>query len=229
MIEVRYEDHMGDDLRVVNAARQSFDARHSEWSETPRTKRGRSDSELIVDLANDEHTLPFRHPQITLSGTAPLPVARQLEKHQVGFSWSEISRRYKTTNVTCHKIADWRAAPAEKRQGSGESLPEDVQNTLSAIQWRNIEMCLAQYNEALRMGATPEQARFMLPQSMDVRWTWTGSLLGFWMVVKSRSHPDVQAETREFAQGIAAIVEPLFPRAWLALNATLEPSPSVRS
>jgi thymidylate synthase (FAD) len=218
MIEVAYCGHLGSDLFVVNAARRSFDNQHTEWSETPRGRRGRSDTQLVSDLARDGHLLPFRHPQITLACTAPLPVARQLGKHQIGMSWSEVSRRYKTDKLTFHEIGHWRAAPAEKRQGSGEAIADGaVQNTLAAIQWRNIRRSLAEYEQALEMGASPEQARFLLPQSMDVRWTWTGSLLAWAHLYAQRTHPDAQAETREFALLVADVVEPLFPVSWAAL------------
>lgn len=217
MIEVAYVCHSGSDLLVANAARRSFDNHHTTWRETPRGQRARSDPQLVADLAADGHELPFRHCQVTLACTAPLPIARQLGKHQVGFSWSEVSRRYITKGLTFHQIEAWRAAPEERRQGSGDALDDLTHNTLAAIQWRNIEMCVAQYEEALRMGASPEQARFLLPQSMDVRWTWTGSLLGWWALVRGRRHPDAQTETRDFAVAVETVVAPLFPVSWAAL------------
>lgn len=217
MIEVAYVCHSGSDLLVANAARRSFDHQHAAWTETPRGRRSRSDARLVADLARDGHLLPFRHPQVTLACTAPLPVARQLGKHQVGFSWSEVSRRYKTKGITFHRIDDWRADVADRRQGSGATVDGATHNTLSAIQRRNIERCLLDYEAALSLGASAEQARFLLPQSMDVVWTWTGSLLGWAQLVKGRSHPDAQAETREFAQRVVEVVEPLFPVSWAAL------------
>lgn len=218
MIGVRLVSRMGDDLLVANAARRSFGAEFDAWSDEPRTKRGRSDGGLIADLARDGHFLPFRHPQITLACTAPLPVARQLGKHQVGFSWSEVSRRYKTKGLSFHEIGAWRAAPAERRQGSGCTLTGDANNTLSAIQIDNIARCLADYEAALDLGASPEQARFLLPQAMDVIWTWTGSLLAWSDLCEQRSHSDTQAETREFVAEVSRIIAPLFPVSWVALS-----------
>lgn len=220
MMEVRYVTHSGDDLLVANAARRSFGVEHSEWSETPRAARGRSDRELVMDLAGDEHELPFRHPHVTLSCTAPLPVARQLGKHQVGFSWSEISRRYKTEGLTFHTIAEWRCVPEDRRQGSGFALHTGLQNRLLAMQIANINRCLNDYEEALTIGASPEQARFLLPQSMDIAWTWTGSLLAWATLYNRRRHPDAQAETRAFAEACATVIEPLFPVSWPALTRT---------
>lgn len=218
MISAELVTHSGDDLLIANALRRSFGAGYDAWSEEPRTPRGRSDRQLIEDCAREGHLLPFRHPQVTLSCTAPLPIARQLGKHQVGMSWSETSRRYITKGLTFHEMAEWRSAPADKRQGSGERLPGDVQNSLDVVQRVNIAACIANYEGALALGASPEQARFLLPQSMDVLWTWTGSLLAWAQLWRQRHHSDTQAETREFADNVARIVEPLFPVSWKALT-----------
>ena len=75
------------DLLVVNAARCSFNKNHAIFDH-------KTDTKLINYLAEHGHILPFRHPVCTLRIVAPLFVLRQLGKHQVGFSWSEVSRRY---------------------------------------------------------------------------------------------------------------------------------------
>ncbi len=218
MIHAELVTHMGDDLFVANSLRRSFGVGYDTWSETPRTPRGRSDRQLIEDCARDGHLLPFRHPHITFSCTAPIVVARQLGKHQVGMDWSEVSRRYKTTGITCHDLyGTWRADVKDRRQGSGEELPPDIQTKLAAIQWENIRRCVEDYDDALRAGASPEQARFLLPQAMDVAWVWTGSLLSWAHMYKQRHHKDAQAETREFADQVGKIIEPLFPVSWGAL------------
>lgn len=217
MIQAMYLEHMSSDLGIVNAARFSFGTQYTQWSETPRTKRGRSDRELMYDLARDGHLLPFRHAQVKLACTAPVPVARQLGKHQVGFSWSETSRRYKTGGMTFHHIDQWRAAPVNKRQGSGLPLPAASQRRLEAVAARLEAESRRAYDYALAEGASPEQARFFLLQSMNVDWVWTGSLLGWADLVHKRTHPDVQRETEDFARAVANVIEPLFPVAWEAL------------
>jgi len=71
------------DLLVVNAARCSFDKENKEFDED-------KDKRLINYLARERHDLPFRHPVATLRLHMPIFVARQMGKHQVGFSWSEV-------------------------------------------------------------------------------------------------------------------------------------------
>lgn len=214
MIEAIYVDHMGSDLTVVNAARRSHGVEHREFTTTRKNSRSRSDFELISDLVTDGHYLPFRHPHIELSCASPLPIARQLGKHQVGMTWSEISRRYKRGGLSFHMLdGHWRAEPGP-RQGTGELLGEQQQATLRDIQTRNVQNCMDDFQEALDNGASLEQARFLLPQSMDVLWTWTGSLLAWYHVYHMRNHADVQQECRDFAQLLPGLIGPLFPVSW---------------
>lgn len=219
-----YVDHMGDDLLVANVARKSFGKGYDTFrtiEDGPRTPRGRSDEQLIYDLARDGHWLPFRHPHVTLACTAPVPIARQLGKHQVGMDWSEISRRYVTKGITFYEInGRWRADVDDRRQGSGELLPQEKQQMLDIIQRRNIANAIADYEEALDLGAAPEQARFLLPLSMQVEYTWTGSLLAWAHLYKQRTHRDAQQEARDFAHLVASIIGPLFPYSWKALTET---------
>lgn len=220
-MNVEYITHMGDDLMVANAARRSFGTGFDTFTtkeDGPRTPRGRSDEELIEDLAKDGHMLPFRHPHITLSCDAPIPIARQLGKQQVGLTWSETSRRYRVKDITFYRIAGrWRSDVADRRQGSGPLLDTATQTALDALEERVITTCIEAYEQALALGAAPEQARFLLPQSMEVLWTWTGSLLACAHLYRQRTHKDAQQEVREFAHQVGIIMVKLFPYSWKAL------------
>jgi thymidylate synthase (FAD) len=217
MIDAKLFPYSGD-LLVANAARGTYGQAYDSWSDVARTPRGRSDPELVSDLGEERHELPFRHPHPSLTCVAPLPIARQLGKHQVGFEWSEISRRYKINGITFHRVnGRWRGVDPERRQGTGPDLPAPAQRMLDAIQERNIANCIKDYEDALKIGASPEQARFLLPQSMEVVWVWTGSLLGWSNLVVRRSHPDTQLETREFVAQVDRILAPQFPHSWPAL------------
>lgn len=223
MNEAILVDHMGTDLTVVNAARRSHGVLHTTFSWEKKNERSRSDDELIGDLVSGGHFLPFRHPHIELSCAAPLPIARQLGKHQVGMTWSEISRRYKKGGITFHELnGTWRAEPGP-RQGTGERLTMSKQVILGSIQQRNIKNCIIDFDEAIGHGACLEQARFLLPQSMDVLWTWTGSLLAWYHVYHMRNHPDVQKECRDFAQLLPSIIGELYPVSWGFLTHTFTP------
>ena len=220
-MQIEYVEHMGTDLLIANAARKSFGVGFTEFrtiEDGPRSPRGRSDEQLLIDLVNDAHWLPFRHPHVILSCSAALPVARQLGKHQVGYEWSEISRRYKTKDISFTYLdGTWRMDLEDRKQGTGELADYVTQEVLKDIQARNIKNCLNDYEEALRLGAAPEQARYLLPQSMEAEWTWTGSLLAWAHLYKQRTHQDAQKEVRDVAEAVDKIIRPLFPIAWAAL------------
>ena len=85
-MKVELIDKMGSDLSVVNAARVSYSKIADEMTD--------KDEKLIKYLVAHDHWSPFAHATIQFRIQAPIYVARQLVKHQVGLSWNEVSRRY---------------------------------------------------------------------------------------------------------------------------------------
>ncbi len=208
---VHYVESLGSDLTVVNAARCSFDKVKDEFDE--------KDEKLIAYLAREKHLLPFRHPHISLRMHMPIFVLRQLGKHQVGFSWSEVSRRYVKEEPEFYEPAVWRKKPEGSiKQGSGGVLEifkgEDIPTVVSD----NYELALIDYQFLLDRGAAPEMARMILPQSMYTTVYVTGSLLGWHHLYKQRTDPHAQLETQEYARAIGKIMEELYPVSWGALN-----------
>ena len=201
------------DLLVVNAARCSFDKAHEIFEND-------KDAKLINYLAKHKHLLPFRHPSATFRIVAPLFVLRQLGKHQVGFSWSEVSRRYIKLEPQFYypnNKTGWRKAAANVKQGSSGNLAE-IEGTAASIRqlYANTE-CLRKYDELLDLGVCAEQARMVLPQSMYTTTVTTGTLLGWHHMFTQRTDPHTQLETQEYAKAIGKIMEELFPVSWEAL------------
>lgn len=210
-------DHMGSDLTVVNAARVSFDKK-SWWEDMdgsdgwPQLKE--SDAKLINYLARHNHWSPFAHTSIQLRVTAPIFVARQLVKHQVGGVWNEVSRRYVDDEPTFYFPKKWRKRAENVKQGSSD----EEYNMLFSYPKSVCETALSAYNLMLKDGCAPEQARMILPQNMMTSWYWTGSLMFFYRVWMQRSDSHAQKETQEVAKQIGEICENLFPISWRALN-----------
>lgn len=212
-MEVTYLDHMGSDLTCVNAARVSFGKRKDAFDER--------DARLIAYLVKHGHVLPFRHPQVSFHFKAPVFVARQLVKHQVGMSWSEISRRYVTGDPEFYQPEMLRAAAADKKQGSQDvEAPYADTNTSD---WRVLHrLALETYRVFISRGVAPEQARMVLPVSHYTEWHWTGSLLAWAQVWKQRTEAHAQRETQDCVRLIGPTMEWLFPVSWPALTATVE-------
>lgn len=208
-MEATYLGHYGDDLTVANAARVSFGKRKEVFDS--------KDERLIKFLARENHIIPFAHPQVSFHFKAPIFVARQLAKHQVGFAWSEISRRYVKNDPELYIPEVLRKGSADIKQGSLDEEVEDhyVQKPAYAIA---AAAALNAYRKALEAGVCPEQARGLLPQTAYTEWHWTGSLLGWSRVWNLRVKPDAQRETREVVEKIGLTMARLFPVCWEALT-----------
>jgi len=208
---VHLVDVLGSDLSVVNAARVSYDKESSEMSD--------ADERLLSFLWTNGHTSPFRHAALTFEVYAPLFVARQWWKHVVASchlddqnGWNESSRRYVTEDPEFY-IPEWRSAPENKKQGSGEPIDDD---RLSRALRYNMEMTaqtgVASYEFAMHNNIAPEQARLFLPAyAMYVRWRWTVSLHGVLHFVSLRKEHTAQYEITEYAEAIGDMVDAVFP------------------
>lgn len=165
------------------------------------------------------HWTPFGHTAITVYVKAPIFVARQLGKHQVGFVWNEISRRYVDSPPEFYTPNVWRGQAKDKKQGSDGTI-EDYK--LVNQYWNEPEWEMNQpvdhYNFLLSKGVAPEQARMVLPQSMYTEWFWTGNLYAFSKMFVSRTDSHTQLETQEVAKMIGDVIQPLFPISWRALT-----------
>ena len=213
-MEVELIDKMGTDLTIVNAARVSFGKRKTEMSE--------GDEKLIKYLAKHGHWSPFGHASLQFRIKAPIFVARQLVKHQIGLTWNEISRRYVEYEPEFYEVDKWRGGPINKKQGSSEEEIEwiDRGTRTDALQSQVETIALKNYNRMLEAGVAPEQARMILPQSMMTEWYWSGTLYAFARVCNLRCAEDAQYETRIVANLINDECERLFPKSWTELRNT---------
>lgn len=230
---VEYLDHMGSDLSVVNAARVSFH-KESSWGESVTQvgvdlEKGtaeyqinkqlkEADVKLINYLAKHNHWSPFAHTSISFRIKAPIFVARQLVKHQIGLVWNEVSRRYVDDEPEFYFPKVWRGRPVNAKQGSSGIIdPVQPVGHLDIYSQVIVNKTLELYSDLLEAGVAPEQARMVLPQNTMTEWIWTGSLMAFARVCKLRLDPHAQQETQEVAAFLAGYCESLFPHSWKAL------------
>lgn len=209
-MKVTLKDYMGSDLTVVNCARISFNKIKEEFDD--------KDERLINYLATHGHWTPFSHPQISLHVKAPIFVLRQLLKSVVGLTWNEVSRRYVDYEPEFYLHSEWRSKSADKKQGSSNEFVIDSRSATSVTVLELYAKIKHLYNELIRIGVAPEQAREILPLSTYSEGIWTGSLAAFARVYKLRIQPDAQKETQEIAAQIGEIMKQLFPVSWKALT-----------
>lgn len=215
-------DSLGDDLTPVNAAKVSYDRRAEEL--------GPNEIRLTKFLAREDHTSPFRHAVMQFECYAPLMVARQWWKYIIGSkhqeldghlqdpftAWNESSRRYISEEPEFYipNKNEWRTAPDNSKQGSGEPLNEQLGLLLTEDLLKHVKESIEKYENAMAMGACAEQARLFLPAyGLYVRWYWTASLQGVAHFLNQRLANDAQKEIQDFAQSVELLGMTKFPYA----------------
>ena len=217
-MNVELIDYMGSDLSVVNAARVSF----AKKSELEWVEKGNSstvyeqtlkdkDKKLINYLAKHDHWSPFGHASLQFHIKAPIFVARQLVKHQVGLVWNEVSRRYVDDEPEFYVPKKWRLKAKDKKQGSSD---ETIEYQLGST----MEFLKQTYNNMLKANIAPELARMILPQNLYTEWYWSGTLIAFARICNLRCKPDTQFETQQIANMIDSLSKENFPVSWKALR-----------
>jgi len=163
-----------------------------------------------------EHWVPFGHPHISLRMEAPVPIARQLFKHKIGFVESEESRRYISSTPVLYVPDEFRAKPKDAKQGSGGA--HHISDTWRKTYMEQANRAINVYEAMIADGVAPEQARFILPQGVEVHWALTGSLYAFANMYNQRADSHAQKESQMIAEQIDQIIAPLYPVSWAALT-----------
>lgn len=207
-MKVEYVDHLGSDINVVNAARVSFAKEVKEFDLEKDTK-------LINYLARHNHFTPLAHTAVTIRVKAPIFMARQFVKHQIGLVWNEESRRYIDDEPEFYLPKVLRGRPVNAKQGSSGDL--ESSELFTQMMLTETKNCLDLYDRLLEGNVAPEQARMVLPQNTMTNWMWTGSLVAFSRVVKLRVDEHAQKEAQELGWLINDVVAPLYPVSWKAL------------
>jgi thymidylate synthase (FAD) len=241
-LQAIYEAHYLTDRDVANYARQSFAKLADNFTPEQNANlirflaRGMSsgDWQKLVDelmtgsQTRDAHELavylrqipchwvPFGHPHITLRMSAPAPIRVQCFKHKIGFVESEESRRYISHRPVYFVPEYFREKAASVKQGSGDKHPRNEPWLYHYNQFMSEAVDL--YENMIADGICPEQARFVLPQGVEVNWVWTGSLYAFANFYNQRSDSHAQKEIRDLAEQVNEIISPLYPISWAALT-----------
>lgn len=242
-MKAEYLYHSGTDLDVVNAAKVSFNKVSTELTEKDISlinylARGIPSKEYeqlvnnlsdiayekeyiekILDTLNHTatHWVPFTHNSITIRMTAPVPIRVHCFKHKVGFTESEESRRYISSRPVLHIPEVFHLRPANVKQGSSEEINQDS----DYFKKQYIEICtkaIDMYEIMVKDGVAPEEARYILPQGVEVNWIWTGNLAAYARYYNQRSDSHAQGDSQVLAKEVRRIIEPLFPVSWKALT-----------
>lgn len=151
----------------------------------------------------EDHNLPRGIQSLTVHCKMPVPIARQVFKsNHLTIVYNEISRRYVALWPAIKPIYQWRRAATDAKQGSSGALGK-VRSWMASRLYNGLcRAALVRYKLLLMLGVAPEQARFVLPQGMEVEFYMTAVVQDFERVVELRSDPTAQGEVQVFAEGL---------------------------
>jgi len=202
-------DVMGDDQAVVQAARVSYGE---------GTRQVSDDRGLIRYLLRHRHTTPFEMVELKFLVRVPMDTWRQWIRHRTA-NVNEYSTRYSLAIDAAQRTPahQWRSQAASNRQGSGEALPADLGQDLSAAEAKLLDQARQVYERRIELGVAREQARKDLPLSTYTEAYWKIDLHNLLHFLALRMDSHAQCEIRQYATTLGEqIVRPLFPLVWEA-------------
>lgn len=196
---IRYIDHLGSDLRIVEAARVSYGG---------ASKGEEADKKLLFYLYRNRHTSPFEQCNITFNIKFPIFLMRQFVRHRT-FRLNEWSGRYSELADEFFIPSCWRTQDAKNKQGS--VVAELNHDQLDAIALEVYSHAHSRYKDMLSMGVAKEMARFILPVGIYTEIYVNCDLHNLLHFLRLRLDPHAQQEIRIVATAMAEIASKLFP------------------
>ena len=190
---------MGDDLSIVNAARQSYNVEHTSMSE--------QDIGLINYLIREKHGTPTEMVEFKFQVQVPLPVAREWQRHRIA-EYNEMSARYSKMDLGFYEIP-----PALMRQQKGkpgdyqyEPLTDtNIQKLISGIMHTAYERAYEDYEQLLDFGLAKGQARLVLSQGMYTKFTCKMNARSLMNFISLRNNDKALGEIQRYAKVIEDI------------------------
>ena len=207
---VKLIDSIGNDQRIVDAARTSYGK---------GTKSSRSNKGLIRYLMRHDHTSPFEMVDFTFLVQCPMSVWRQWIRHRT-VSINEYSTRYSEAIDLIDEVdpENWRLQSNINKQGSEGRLSDSAGRLVSHQQNLLHTQIRKLYQDKLKIGISREQARDDLPLGTYTRAYWKINLHNLFHFLKLRLDLHAQQEIREYAQAIATLIKPVVPVAFEAFE-----------
>ncbi len=211
-------DYMGGDLRVVNAAKASYNKVATEMDE----RATKLMSTLLSGIDEPQHTAPLRHVVFTFKVKTPIVVARQWWKHVVASSyteeqsgWNETSFRYTGADEQDYYIPnELRTQHKTNKQASATPLSyEDSRYMLMAYE-NQCDDAAKLYRQMIEAGVAREQARFVLPPAFYTTFMWTVSLQSLLNFIDLREGHGAQWEIVQYANCLKDVVSCVCPVAF---------------
>jgi thymidylate synthase (FAD) len=208
---VRLVDYLGNDSRIVSAARVSYGK---------GTKTYREDKGLINYLLRNDHTSPFEQVVMTFHVKLPIFVARQWIRHRTA-RVNEISGRYSVMKSEFYlpSTADIAFQSENNKQGRATAtVPPKIQKQVLAILEKYQKELYDKYEELLEYNIARELASINLPLSLYTEWYWQIDLHNLFHFLALRLDAHAQMEIRAYAEVINTIARYVCPIAFDAFE-----------
>jgi thymidylate synthase (FAD) len=166
-------------------------------------------SKLFKYCYSKGHWSIFEMGDMTVEITTSRAVAAQLLRHR-SFCFQEFSQRYSQVPMEFQQLKA-RRQDLKNRQNSTDDLDEDAVIEFAAYQQKVQDVCETYYKMALSIGVAKEQARYLLPLSVQTRLYMKGSVRSWIHYLQQRLAPETQQEHREVAKEIEQVFRQAFP------------------
>ncbi len=204
-------DFMGDDKRIVEAARISY--------------RGdsvkRKDEELIDYLIRNGHTSPLEQVVFTFHVKAPIFIARQWMRHRTA-RINEVSGCYSLAReefyVPLEEDLECQISSNSQPKREFKSLEKSFSDKIKHHQQHSYGL----YQDMINSNIPKELSRTVLPLSLYTEWYWQIDLNNLFNFIKLRLALDSPKEInenspkemREYAKALVSIVKEIVPAAF---------------
>lgn len=197
---VRLVEHMGGDVSIARAARNSYDAAWRAGEDEG------SDTKLLRYLMRNRHTSPFEAVVMTFEVKAPIFVFRQWHRHRT-WSYNELSARYRPLpdefyvpdpdTIGTQSKSNKQMRDVGKRHPHAMSVANQIMNTQ--------DICYEIYKDLLDADVPRELARSVLPVSIYSNMFATVDLHNLFHFMELRLHEHAQYEIRKYAEALLAL------------------------
>jgi len=191
-------DIMGNDFRVLEAARVSTGSKASKGPE--------KDKKLIHYLMANEHHTPFEKIVFEFHVKCPIFVARQWFRHRIG-SFNEVSGRYKEIPWEAYRPEKWRYQSEDNKQGSSGFVDPVTSGSVNYMLEQSYSVAKRAYDTLLEQGIAKELARLVMPVGIYTEFFWTVNFRSLMNFLKLRMDKHAQFEIRQYANAIYTLLE----------------------
>lgn len=191
---------------IANIARTSY-MNNKEFDAIPKHEKN---LKLFEYLFKNKHTSPLEFVEFVFyCDNISLPTLAQWARHR---TWSfitlnEVSRRYTTKDLQFIKPNIWHKRHETNKQSSGDELNHTDSLKATAIYNNALQTMLQAYHELLDLGIVPEEARYILPQSLTKNFYVKVNLHNLLHFISLRHSTNAQIEIRMFAEALEQLLK----------------------